>query len=193
MRTQKLIECGYVSGEGGPLLMCDSLDARRWHGNVGGATDYDRACAFFDEHSEPPGGMIALQGSFGILWEMRGAGSAFVYQSEDRSEIYIVRSWSDNEIDDDILEIVSTTRSSVQSIGALNIVTGMVAIFWAVESGQFEPFGIVSSPFRPVGDDPALDDSALIVPTLCGQYSGEHFEVELSSRDRARVCWLRMG
>jgi hypothetical protein len=166
---------GYINAEGGPLLVADGSLVSGWKG-IDGA-DYDRACSIFDSDTELEGSEIDLEGGKGILWEMKGPGTAFAYRHGE-SHYVIVRLWPRDPMDLNAPDAVAQQpMERVVRIGALSIQSGILALFWAVEdgSGMKLPPGVDVG--RPIGDL-SIENAGLILRVPNTIISCFHDEVD---------------
>jgi hypothetical protein len=85
---------GYVSGEGGPLVIGDASVVRTWRGYVDDEPDddYKRVCAVFDNDPQCEGGPIDIGSGHIVTWEMQGGGTSSVYETVDGG-LVVVRPW----------------------------------------------------------------------------------------------------
>lgn len=180
------IYLGFVSTEGGPLLLADATVARKWRGIEEDEADYQRAVDFFDERPLLQGGVIDIDSNSGILWELGGAGSCDVI-SLDREEIVLVRSWADTIVDEERATLLADyPLQAITDIGVLDIVTGVLAIMWATETGAcIESLTDVG---RPTGDT-ITEESALLIALPKGVYKCLHDNI-LDDGIIARRCHL---
>src|SRR5438105_6947018 len=95
---------GFVQAEGGPLVLLDTALARSWAGIAG--SDYNRACDFFDSHPDAEGGIITVGPGWALVWEMGGAGTADISESQDRS-VVVVRAWPSSAADKSVVKTLA--------------------------------------------------------------------------------------
>jgi hypothetical protein len=178
---------GWVSSEGGPLLVADAPIAQIWEAESTGEF-YERACLFF-ENSNSDGGPIEIGPGVGVLWEFHGAGSAAVFQHEEG--FTIVRDWyySDDEAAT-TSNFANQEEKSPVFLGELVVESESLAIFWAAETGSIFVKRTDSNEYDVV--DSTTGDSAMIVKLPKGLYSCLHDTVELPS-GYARRFHLRKG
>ena len=132
---------GVVSTEGGPLLIADRELASGWTGALG--TDYQRACDLFDADPDMPGGPVALDGGWGLLWDMP-TGTAEVWR-RGAAQLTISRPWVDPE--EDVSEqLANLPRRRSVPFGQLEIRSGWMLIVWAAPSGQAARFMPTNDP-----------------------------------------------
>lgn len=172
---------GVVSTEGGPLLIVDRELAAGWTGAFG--TDYQRACDLFDADPDVPGGPVALDGGWGMVWDMP-TGTAEVWR-RGSGGLTISRPWVEPEHDIS-RQLAEDPPRQVVRFGQLEIRSGWLMIAWAAEEGREVSF------IEP-GDGVALDLSVahagLIVALPAGQYALAHDEVEIVSGS-SRRCFI---
>lgn len=176
---------GHVDTEGGPLLLGDLELVRDWHGIEQGAADYDRACAFFDANPGAEGGELPTGAGNVLLWEMSGAGTAFVLElAED--ELLIVRPWFHEHRPTDavIRDLATAPANVVVEIGDVRVRSGFIAITWSTEDGgeiAMHPRIRGGHVTRAVRDE----SGAIIARMPVGTYSARH-ETTTSSVGSAR-------
>ena len=181
-------EVGYISAEGGPLLIADAEVVRSWRGVEGG--DYERASALFDADSLLEGGVLSIAGSDAVLWEMRGPGTAHVLAAK-LGEVLLVRMWPKDDLGreaDRALRLGTALAESSQRIGSFRVSSGFIAILWAAESGDCICDHDYKHAGRPSGEM-AMDDAGLLVKVPPGRYECWHeaVETELAVARRCRV------
>ena len=180
---------GYVSSEGGPLLIADSAIAQNWLGaTFDTQDDYQRACEIFDAEPEVQGKLLTIANGMGLIWDMGGAGTSDIFL-RDSTHLVIVRAWLDDPDDEAIVSTFAhTPLREHKKLGSLNIKTGIVAILWAPESGQtIEPtdISINAAPINNLG----IDGSGLLVKLPIGEYQCLSDEFTTEHGD-ARRCHL---
>ena len=89
-------QLGYINAEGGPLLIMDASVSHSWKGIEGDGCDYKEACKLFDVNPSIEGGPISIDGETGMLWEMKGPGTADAFMND---HLVIVRTWPTNPSD----------------------------------------------------------------------------------------------
>lgn len=177
----------YVDSEGGPLLLVDADLGSFWKGIE--SEDYDRACKFFDSNPHSEGGGISIGHSDGLLWEMNGAGTAYVF-SDDDNRVVIVRTWPNDILRSDIPELMaSELPDNLKKIGELKVASGFLLILWAAESGECVNSGEGIIEGRPVGDF-AIETSGAIIRLQPAQYECWHDEIvnEFGIARRCHIC-----
>lgn len=125
---------GTVSGEGGPLIIGDSLSIRSWDGFAG--DDFSRACTIFDSDPLLQGAHILVGTYSAILWEMQGGGIAHVYDLGN-GDLMLVRPWLKFPYSpDEMVRIAHVSPTSVLDLGTFRVSSGSIAVVWAAESGS---------------------------------------------------------
>lgn len=180
---------GCVDSEGGPLLVGEVRLVRQWRGveDEGGDGDYARACEFFDAHPEAQGGKLSLGEGHVIVWEMAGAGTAFVFRVADE-ELVVVRVWLHdlNRLDEAVSKLAVSPAGIVAGVGTLRVETGQVGILWSAEDGS-------GLPARPTARSGAAHElagartSAVVVQMPPGTYEVRHEETKTGAGDGRRL------
>jgi hypothetical protein len=172
---------GVVSTEGGPLLIADRELAAGWTGAFG--TDYQRACDLFDADPDVPGGPVALNGGWGMVWDMP-TGTAEVWR-RGAAQLTISRPWVDP---DDVTsgQLADEPPRRAARFGQLEIRSGWLLIVWAAEEGREASF---TAPGDGVALDLSIGHAGLIVAVPVGQYALAHDEVEIASGS-SRRCFI---
>jgi len=167
---------GYINAEGGPLLLMDSVLVPYWKGIE--ESDYNRACAIFDNNPEIQGAEIDIGPGRGVLWEMQGAGTADVFKHSE-SHICVTRIWPHDPKDSRAPQLIAEQPlRRDHHIGDLLVESGVLVILWAPENGsgiKLLPDAAVS---RPTGDM-AIDTAGLIVRVPRSSFSCFHDTVEV--------------
>jgi hypothetical protein len=174
---------GYVSTEGGPLLVADRVSVAAWRGASLGSTDYNRACELLDVGPGAAGGPLALGENEGIVWDMP-TGTADIWRR--RSDVVLIsRPWVDaNENSASLLATLPPGGPVL--LGELAVRSGWVAILWAAKSGA-------ELPALAAADGLAIDLSvahaAVFVSLPPGEYRCYHDQVTDGDAS-ARRCWV---
>lgn len=159
---------GYINAEGGPLLVADGSRVSGWKGIEG--ADYDRACAIFDSDPALEGAEIDLGDGNGVLWEMQGPGTAFVYMLNE-SHYVIVRIWPRTPQESSAPQTIAEQPfERTARIGRLSIESGILAVFWAVEEGAGMNLRDGIAVGRPTGDL-SIENAGLILRVPNSQFS----------------------
>lgn len=182
--TAALRRLGYVSSEGGPLLLLDVSTLPAWGGTDLG--DYQRICDWLDQHPGEPGYETDVGSSTGLVWDF-GSGTADVFRE---SSTRVVFSHAVLDVDDDTVAeaAASAPRSDAKPFGSFIVESGKVAAIWS--PGRGSEIDIEDG----VGDGGSLDvagiDGAGIVLTLpSGRYVAWYDRVEGEGFD-ARRCLI---
>jgi hypothetical protein len=177
----------HISSEGGPLLISDAEVMRSWNGIDG--SDYERACEFFDRNTSIEGGGINVGHCNGILWEMNGAGTAYIFQSAGGGYT-IIRSWlSDPEDDEAIRRLASEPINSPVEIGELTLTSKSIVIMWAAENGACILPEDIGREGRPSGEM-TIDDAGYIFVPSQERYQLWHDEI-VNDEGMARRCHIK--
>ena len=180
---------GHVDTEGGPLLLCDLNLAQDWHGVEHGGADYARACAYLDAHPDAEGGELPVGNGNALLWEMAGAGTAFVFRSAE-NELLIVRAWllDVSASDEAILELATAPAKVAAEIGELRIESEGIIILWATDDGceVSTQAGVRGDAFS---ESEANQSEAIVARMSAGNYRACH---EGTSSDAGTVRRLRL-
>jgi hypothetical protein len=188
-RGEKIImqQLDYIDSEGGPLLFVDAELGNFWNGVDG--NDYDRACHFFDSDSSIEGGQISIHNGKGILWEMNGAGTAYIFKSPDENFV-ILRGWFTDDSDNGA-PILMAKEPIVDCVklGVLNLSSGRLAILSSVENGVCILPNDLKKSGRPSGEM-ANDSAGYIIKLQNAHFELLHDCVE-SSLGVARRCHIK--
>lgn len=168
---------GYINTEGGPLILIDAFLAPKWKGIEEDGTDYKRACSLFDSNQILEGGIIPIEDSHALLWEMEGAGTADVFK-KDENHFFIVRTWPVNPQDESFAEsLAEMTPENLIEIGELLVPSNNLVILWATESGKcVESVEISKSGLS--NDSRGIGDSGFIFPLRSHHVRCFHDKVE---------------
>ena len=149
---------GVINAEGGPLLLADFKLAQLWRGTDDDSANYQRACEAFDLQPELEGTEVGVPDGRGVLWEMRGAGTADVFRLSE-NHIAVVRIWPKNPTDNTAPEtLAACPTQNLLDIGHLLVPSGVLAIFWAVEDGRC--FRSTDASARRPSGETSLENSA---------------------------------
>lgn len=185
---------GYVSCEGGPLIIGDASIVRTWRGYVNDdvADDYKRVCAVFDNDPQYEGGPIEVGSGQVVTWEMQGAGTSFVYEAPGDGLI-IVRPWVDDpDADDSVIEeAAQLPLTNRVALGDLEVATGAILIMWATMSGLSFSDAELAVTGEPIGDL-SMGETALVVTTPHKHFHLIHDYVE-GPFGQARRCHLQVA
>ena len=180
---------GFVSAEGGPLLVGSAKVIEKWRGIEGGSDDYERACRLFDETPEKQGSVIDVAGHSALVWETGGPGTADVFQAGP-GELLLVRAWLQDPDDVVALRELAMLPAQRAQMGSIAVSDGCLVILWATESGECVTRSCDSAVDRPAGEM-ASEEAGLIVPVTPGSYVCSHESVEsrLGNARRCRLVW----
>lgn len=157
-----------LNAEGGPLLCVDAGAAARWKGAEDDAPDYANLCAAIDAQPEFSATITLLAGFPGVVWEMQGAGTADVFVGDD-GRITVVRAWLSEDTNDEVGELADTEPVSRMVLGVIDVPSGVLAVFWSVESGRTIPQHI-DSRFKQI-DGTAIKGSVFALKTTTSRYT----------------------
>ena len=121
---------GYVSTEGGPLLIVDFKSAPGWTGIEG---DYQRVTDRLNAGKNNYGIQVEIGGKPAVIWEMP-TGTADVWRDSEDSLI-LCRPWLDLNSDSDEV-LASLPPKDPTRIGRVRIYSGWVVVVWATETGE---------------------------------------------------------
>lgn len=153
----------------------DASVSHSWKGIEGDGCDYKEACKLFDVNPSIEGGPISIDGETGMLWEMKGPGTADAFMND---HLVIVRTWPTNPSDTTAsLYFANEPILNPFELGRLTIRTGVIAILWATENGQCVQSLNIPLNGRPTGPM-AIGTSGLIAGIEKGNYRCLHDQVE---------------
>jgi hypothetical protein len=179
-----LVDVGTVSGEGGPLLLADRETVTAWRGSD---EEYERLCTLFDERPGAEGFVIAIDRGFGLVWEMEGGGTAYVFR-RGRDYAVVARTWLEDPDDPGAPRaLAEAAATELLRIGELVIRSGVLAILWAPESGH--AFESIDAAGLPMGEM-SMGGTGLTLEIAPGIYDCFHDRVTNSAGD-ARRCLIR--
>jgi hypothetical protein len=169
---------GYVNAEGGPLLVADGLLLASWKGIEG--PDYDRACAIFDSDPGLEGTQIEVGSGNAIIWEMKGAGTAFVFKLSE-GHFCITRVWPRDPRDSNVPRMIAERPTGqMVNLGNLRVESGNLTVLWAAEQGVgMELPAHLDAGYPPV--DMSIDTAGFIVRVPQTSFACFHDQIELSS------------
>jgi hypothetical protein len=175
---------GYVSTEGGPLLLIDRDGVGEWSGIDG--DDYARASTLLDEGAG--GSEIAVGSDRGVLWDMP-AGTADIWRGDDDT-LVLSRPWL-NPKDAGTQEVQARSmaelpRSDAIVLGRLRVRSGWLAIFWAPESGSQI---LKVPPTDGLALDLSVGHAAAVVRLPTGAYVCLQDQVKTLGSSSVR-CWI---
>jgi hypothetical protein len=157
-----------LNAEGGPLLCVDAGAAARWNGAEGDAQDYGNLCAVIDAQPEFSATITPIAGLPGVVWEMQGAGTADVFVGDD-GRITVVRAWLGEDANDAVEALADTEPVSRMVLGVIDVPSGVLAVFWSVESGRTIPQHI-DSRFKQI-DGTAVKGSVFVLKAATSRYT----------------------
>lgn len=149
--------------------MCvDAGAAARWNGAVDDAQDYGNLCAAIDAQPEFSAMITPIAGLPGVVWEMQGAGTADVFVADD-GRVAVLRAWLSQDTNEDLKELADTKPVSRRVLGVIDVPSGVLAVFWSVESGRTIPQHI-DSRFRQI-DGTAIKGSVFALKATTSRYT----------------------
>jgi hypothetical protein len=177
-------ELGYVSTEGGPLLLIDRDAVSSWFGIEG--DDYDRACRILDQREV--GGEIPVGEHRGLLWGVP-TGTTEIWRITPDS-LVLSRNWLDPEAvrseQEQSRRLVDLPQSHQSDLGRLAVRSGWVVILWATENGS----DIVKlDPADGLALDLSVGNAGIIVSLPAGEYLCSGDEVQDYGPSALR-CWV---
>ena len=156
-----------LNAEGGPLLCVDASAATRWSGAEDGARDYTALCLAIDAQPEFSAKLMPIAGVSGVVWEMEGAGTADTFVYAD-GRIKIVRAWLIEGSNEEVMALTESEPVSRVQLGVIDVPSGVLAVFWAPESGRRIPQHIDAA-FKRIGGT-AIAGSAFAVNATKSPY-----------------------
>jgi hypothetical protein len=178
-----MVRLGYVSTEGGPLLVADRVSAAAWRGASLGGTDYSRACELLEVGHGTAGGSLALGGNEGIVWDMP-TGTADIWRRRP-DVIVISRPWVG--ADEHLASVLATLPpDGLVLLGELAVRSGWAVILWAAENGaELSSIG----PADGLAIDLSVGHAAVLVSLPPGEY--RCYQDQVADGDAsARRCWV---
>ncbi|HAX82267.1 MAG TPA: hypothetical protein DCY40_06865 [Actinobacteria bacterium] len=173
-----------MSSESGPLLLVDVFSVKGWGGS--GSGDYQRICAWLDDHPSVPGYQVDLGTGLALVWELGGAGTADVYR-RTAQDLLLIRSWADADLHASEAAGLPPL-DSLSRLGGLTVTSGFVLAFWPPAAGHEIDVPSVLADGVQV-EVSGVSDAGLIVALSAGRYSAYWDEV-FSATTEARRCWL---
>lgn len=174
---------GYVSTEGGPLMIADLRVAAKWSGGGGGASDYERACRALEAGPAVPGAQIDVDGATAVIWDMP-PGTADVWRRA-LDVLVVTRSFLEREDRRASLLAGQQTENPIP-LGDFHVSIGWAVIIWAADSGE-------EIDDLDAADGHALDlsvgHSGIVVALPPGDYRCYHDDVADGS-ETARRCLI---
>lgn len=175
---------GYVDSEGGPLLIADADFARSWKGSETSDSDYNRACEQLDDRAAI---IFSFGSGHGTVWD-RDPGTTDVFIS-DFQYIVLVGAVLDEDDEDENSTIISYLASiqatNSEHIGEMDINSGVIAILWSSEDGDYIMTTDTLTSARPEGIMSA-DSSGVLVRVNPGKYRVTCDTVELDEASAVR-------
>ncbi len=156
-----------INAEGGPLLCLDANGALAWRGAEGDGGDYNNLCLSIDAEPNFSAKLIAMGGVPCVVWEMQGAGTADVFV-DSSGMIRILRAWLAEDTADELQNLADGEAHSRGEIGEIDVRSGVLAVFWAAESGEQMPQDI-DVLFKEAGGS-AIDESTFAIKVASGRY-----------------------
>jgi hypothetical protein len=176
-----------INAEGGPLLCLDARAATSWKGSQSGSTDYENLCARFDAQPELAATVLTIGEHSAVAWEMSGPGTADVFEAAE-GRIRIVRAWPDEDTPEEIEQLASADAPSHVDVGQIEIPSGLLAVFWAPESGEKIPLSTERDVQRVPGT--SIDDAAFVMKVPSRRFRCEHDEVRVGAALARRLTLI---
>jgi hypothetical protein len=162
----------------------DASISHLWRGAAADGNDYRRACEVFDTSPQVEGKELSIGDKAGMLWEMRGAGTADAFFN---GHLVIIRTWPADPFDKTApLKLATEPMANRSELGELRIVTGTLLILWAAENGSCVESISIPLNGRPTGDM-ALNTGGLLIQMKNGLYRCFHDEIETNLGDARRL------
>ncbi len=172
---------GYVSTEGGPLLIVDFNAAPGWSGVEG--SDYQQVSELLLAQQEPPGLQIEVGGEPALIWQMP-TGTADIWRRSDGS-IVLCRPWLHPGSSNEEL-LAGLPPNEPTEVGHVRIKSGWVAIVWATEAGSDVARAV---PRDGLGLDLSVGSAGVIASLAPGDYDCYHDAVDEGSESALR-CFI---
>ncbi len=183
-----MTQVGYINAEGGPLLVMDASVALLWKGVDEGGIDYKRACALFDKSPTIEGGDIPIGKTTGMVWEMKGPGTANIFTN---SHLMIIRAWLVDPTDNAaVRQLAEHPVLALSELGQLTVSTGMLAILWAAENGKCIQTSADPPSGCPTGAT-TFETAGLVLKVKKGNYKCQHDQVETIAGKARRFHLLK--
>lgn len=154
---------GVVSTDGGLVLIADASAAMHWRGIQ--SDDYDNLCQVFPVDSQ--GLMIQIKNQDGFVWDIGDSGTVDIFCDDDKKNIVLVHAWLADGNDFSTVERLALIPNQiVEPATRLKLPTGVLAVLWATESGEYiESFDTASQV-----ENGLLDEGSLLVDAGIGYY-----------------------
>ena len=172
---------GYISTEGGPLLIADRLVALNWRGASGDGADYERACKQLEINTDRAGAEIRIAGAVAVVWNMP-TGTADVWRRSP-SSLSLTRSWLGSDRDRRAV-LAELPPNNPVGLGTFRLESGWLVVVWAAENGE-EIAHVEPAPSRAL--DLSVGHAGIVVEFPNGTYVCYHDEVAAGA-DTARRC-----
>jgi hypothetical protein len=172
---------GYISTEGGPLLIGDRQVALNWKGASGDGADYQRACKQLESNPGIAGAEIHIAGSVAIVWDMP-TGTADVWRRTP-SSLSLTRSWLDSDNDRGAV-LAELPPDNPVRLGTFRLESGWLVVVWAVENGE-DIDHVEPASARAL--DLSVGHAGILVDFPNGTYVCYHDEIA-DGADTARRC-----
>ena len=172
--TTTVERIGYVSTEGGPLLVGDLDLARSWRGAFGDGADYGRACQALETAAGARGVQIEVNGKPAIVWDMP-TGIAEVWRLTANS-LVLSRPWFADNVDVDLVgyQLATLPAQTQVVLGNLDLSSGWLLVMWAAEDGGDV---IHIDPIDGLTLNLSVGDAGVIAALPAGRYACYHDEV----------------
>jgi hypothetical protein len=116
-----------VSSEGGPLILSDVGTLRSWHGAFGSGEDYAEACA------ATTGVLVAAIRERILVWELEGAGTAYL-AARTSDSFTLIRVWAaDGEPSDDEIRDMIRLAVPTSDTAHFHLRASPAVLIWACE------------------------------------------------------------
>ena len=145
----------------------------------------EHLCTLFDQSPESPGVAFQISGEIAVAWEIAGAGTADIFESQSDNTIRIIRAWVTTESMDILTALAEADSRNQTLVGTIRVPTKCLAIFWAPESGKQIPER-VESDVQEVREA-AIAKSSYVMRVKSEIYACTHDEVEIGNNQARRL------
>lgn len=180
---------GYVTSEGGPILVGEVDVIRSWRGVD--SNDYDRACERFDQDEAAEAIFLEVVGRPALLWEIGGAGAAYVFR-RGNDTLVLVRPWLEDPDDEGMVKVLADRPwREGQETGELTVRENALIVLWAAENGDCVEPEDTEADGRPSGEM-SVDSAGLIVRVTPGRYGCRTDSVSVDGNSCRRLEFRRL-
>jgi hypothetical protein len=163
-----MVHVGTVTSEGGPFLLADAREVRRWQGNC--SNHYQ----LLGDALSAAGPTLGLRWSLGeyeaTIWQPEGPGTAEVFSVSDDSLLLVLGLFFDGDWAHGIRTAAAAPAGQTDEVGEIDLPSGVLAILWSPESGRCVLDADISGGnTRPTGGL-TFDESGLLTRLPRGRY-----------------------